>query len=145
LRLVEEHFLGRYPLRNFRKLIVDVIAETVDHWLQPIEHLNVGQLLRRISATRRKRNRNLDTRIGRCLLKRRAAAEHDEVCKRNLYVASLFAVEILYYAPESRDYGYGSPVDRPILLRRKRKPPPVRAATLVTVAVGGGRRKGRED
>src|SRR5665811_49532 len=144
LSLVEEHFLRRDTRRHFRKLIADVIAEAVYHWLQPIEHLDVGQFLRRISAARRERNRNLNAGIQCCPLERHAAPEHDEVCERNPYVAGLFAVKILCYAPESRDNGYGSPVDRPIFLRGKRKSPPVRAAALVTVAVGGGRRIGSE-
>src|ERR1019366_3028571 len=121
-----------------------VVAETVGHRLQPIGHLYVGERLGRVPAPRGEGNRDRRAGVGRRFLKRRAAAQHDEVRERNLGAATLPAVEVFEHALKRRYYGQGSPVDRPILLRRQRKPRPVRAAALIAVAVGGGGRKRRE-
>ena len=84
---------GRRPAKSSRSSSIDVVAEAVDDGLQPLEHLHVGQLLRGVDAARRERHLDVDARVHRRLLDRRAAAEHDQVGQATFSWPPLLAVE----------------------------------------------------
>ena len=62
----------------------DPVAEAVGPRLEPAEVVDVGLLLRGVGAARVEGHGDLHAGVGRRLLDRRAAAEHDEVGERDL-------------------------------------------------------------
>ena len=82
LRLVNQHFLGRY--RVFGLLVV---AETICFRFQRFESFHIGQILSCIYAARRERYCDIDTGILRCLFNTGTTCQHDQVGQRNFFTA----------------------------------------------------------
>ena len=79
LRAVDQELLGLEHL-----LAAGVVAEPVGGRLEGLEGFDVGFILRRVHPARREGNLHIHSGVLRSLLDRRAAAENDEVGKRNL-------------------------------------------------------------
>ena len=82
LRFVNQHFLCRRFVMTFL-----VIAEAVSQRFEISERIHVGLFLRRIGASRSKRNGYIKTGIFRRFLDSGASAENDQIGKRNLFIA----------------------------------------------------------
>src|SRR5262249_10391439 len=111
------------------------------------ERVDIGLLLRRVHAPRRERDLRVVAGFFRNLLDRRAAAENDQIGKRNLLAALSRGVELILDRFELlQDSGQmGWLIDVPIFLRRKANARAVRAAALVGTAERGRRRPSRRD
>ena len=138
LRPVHHRLLRRHELQL---LAVGIVAEAVGTRFERREAVDVGLLLRRVHAARREGHLHVDAGILGGLFDRRAAAENDQVGKRNL-LAELFLdrFELL----QDR-FELGGLVDLPILLRAQANARAVRAAALVGAAERRRRRPGRRD
>ena len=84
LRPVDEQLLGRHAYLPFV-----VVAESVGERFEDGEGLHVGLLLRGVHASRREGNRHGVAGFLRCLLDACAAAENDQIGKRDLLAAGL--------------------------------------------------------
>ena len=109
--------------------------------------MHIGLLLRGIRAARREGNLHLVAGLFRGFLDGCAAAENDQVGKRDLLPARLRTVEILLDGLQRpKDLRqFGRLVDFPILLGREADACPVGAAAHVAAAEGCRRRPGRRD
>ena len=81
LRPVHQRLFGRHELML---LAVDIVAEAVGPRFERREGLDVGLILRRIHAPRREGHLHVDAGVLGGFFDRRAAAENDQVGKRNL-------------------------------------------------------------
>src|SRR5262249_15460694 len=110
------------------------------------EGFDVSLLLRSVHAPRSEGDLDVVPGGLRGFLNRRAAAENDQVSKRDL-LAGLRSVEFpldrLQFLKGLRQLR--RLVDVPVLLRREANARTVCAATLVRAAEAGGRRPGRRD
>ena len=79
-------------------LLPQVVAEPVGGRLQHGERVHVGLLLRRIHAPRREGNLHVVPGLLRRFLDRRAAAQNDQVGKRDLLAAGLRALNSFWIA-----------------------------------------------
>ena len=106
-----------------------------------------GLLRRRVHAPRREGNLHVVAGLLRSCLDGCAAAQNDQVSKRDLLPTGLRAVEILLdrlQRPKNLRQ-LGRLVDFPILLRREANARPVSPAALVAAAERDSRRPGRRD
>src|ERR1022692_2869041 len=96
------------------------------------EGVRIGLLLRRVRASRREGNLHIVAGLLRSFLDGCAAAQNDQVSKRDLLPAGLRAVEILLDRLQLlKDFGqFGRLVDFPILLRGEANACPVGTAAL---------------
>src|SRR5208282_3056078 len=144
LRLVDQRLLGRHEV-----LAAVIVAEAVSERLERREGLDVGLLLRGVHASRRERNLHRDRGLLRRFLDGRAAAENDQVSKRNFLALGLtlglrsieFLLDRFELAQNLRQLS--RLVDVPVLLRRKPNARAVRSAALVGAAERRGRRPSR--
>ena len=125
--LVEEHLLRRQTLRHLPEPVIDVVAEAVHDGLQPLEHLDVGQVLRGIDPAGRERHLRLDPGVPSRFLHGDAAGEHDEVGQRDLLAVAAPNRSALSAAlalpagtggtPPATDASFGTPAPGSIVLR----------------------------
>ena len=84
LRPIHQQLLGGQAL-----LAAEIVAEAVSGRFERRKGVHVGLLLRRVHAPRRERNLDVVSGGLRRFLDRRAAAENDQVSKRDLLPAGL--------------------------------------------------------
>src|SRR5262249_1589325 len=124
-----------------------IVADAGGPRLERREGVAVGLALRRVHASRRDRHLDVVPGVLRGFLDGRAAAENDQVGKRNLLAAGRRRVELLLDRFELLQHRLelSRLVDLPVLLRREADARAVRAATLVGAAESRRRSPGRRD
>ena len=125
LRFIQQQRFGRRPA-----LHAAIVAETVSQRLQKIKGFDIGLVLTRIDAPRRKGHLHRYARRRRGHFDADIARQHDDVRQRR-FARSL--LNLLQYRQHVADH---AGVNRPLILRRQRQTCAVRAAALVAAAEG---------
>ena len=133
--------------RGFLASLPNVVAESVCGRLQYGKGMHICLLLRRIRAAWREWDLHILAGLLCGFLDGCAAAQNNQVSKRDLLPTGLRAIEILLDRFQRlKDLSqFGRLVNLPILLRREANARTVSSATLVAAAERSSRRPGRRD
>jgi hypothetical protein len=117
-----------------------IVTKAVGLGLEVAERINLGQLLRRIAASRRKGNQYIVAGFLRRFLDADAAAENYEVRQRNMFTAQLIGIELRLDVLECLQNlrQLRRVVDLPVLLGLEANSGTVRAAAFVGTPESGG-------